>query len=63
MNADSLKKMLENIRDGRMDVEEGINLLKNLPYMDIGDAKIDTHRELRVGYPEVIFAPARPRSR
>ena len=55
MNADALKILLENIRDGKIDIEAGISLLKNLSYVDLGCAKLDTHRELRVGYPEVIF--------
>jgi NCAIR mutase (PurE)-related protein len=59
MNADTLRKMLEDVRDGRIDIEAGINALKDLPYMDIGHAKIDTHRELRVGYPEVIYCPGK----
>lgn len=59
MNTDALKKMLEDIRDGNIAVNEGMALLKNLPYMDLGCAKIDTHRELRVGYPEVIFCPGK----
>ncbi|MBN1380350.1 MAG: nickel pincer cofactor biosynthesis protein LarB [Deltaproteobacteria bacterium] len=59
MNADSLKKILEDIRDGQIDVNAGVDLLKNLPYVDIGHTKIDTHRELRSGYPEVIYCPGK----
>ena len=55
MNTDALKILLENIRDGEIDVEDGISKLRNLSYIDLGCAKLDTHRELRVGYPEVIF--------
>jgi len=33
--------------------------LRNLSYVDLGCAKLDTHRELRVGYPEVIFCPGK----
>ena len=55
MNKDALKILLENIRDGKIDVEAGISRLRNLSYIDLGHAKLDTHRELRVGYPEVIF--------
>jgi len=55
MNADALRVLLENIREGKTAVEEGVSRLKSLSYMDLGCAKIDTHRELRVGYPEVIF--------
>jgi NCAIR mutase (PurE)-related protein len=36
-------------------------LMKTLPYMDLGYAKIDTHREIRVGYPEVIYCPGKTR--
>jgi NCAIR mutase (PurE)-related protein len=55
MNIKALKILLENIRDGKIDVNTGISKLQNLSYIDLGCAKIDTHRELRVGYPEVIF--------
>ena len=59
MNTDALKVLLENIRDGKIDVEAGISKLRNLSYIDLGCAKLDTHRELRVGYPEVIFCPGK----
>ena len=59
MNTDAIKMLLENIRDGKVDIETGISRLKNLSYVDLGCAKLDTHRELRVGYPEVIFCPGK----
>ena len=59
MNTDAIKMLLENIRDGKVDIETGISWLKNLSYVDLGCAKLDTHRELRVGYPEVIFCPGK----
>jgi hypothetical protein len=59
MNTHAIKMLLENIRDGKVDVETGISRLKNLSYVDLGCAKLDTHRELRVGYPEVIFCPGK----
>lgn len=59
MNRNALKVLLENIRDGKIDVEAGISKLRNLSYIDLGCAKLDTHRELRVGYPEVIFCPGK----
>ena len=59
MNTDALKVLLENIRDGKIDIEAGISRLRNLSYVDLGCAKLDTHRELRVGYPEVIFCPGK----
>jgi hypothetical protein len=59
MNTDSLKSLLEDIRVGRLTVDEGTARLKDLSYLDLGCAKLDTHRELRVGYPEVIFCPGK----
>jgi pyridinium-3,5-biscarboxylic acid mononucleotide synthase len=59
MDRDALKEMLEKIKDGRLSVDEGASLLRDLQYLDVGCAKIDTHRELRVGYPEVIFCPGK----
>jgi len=54
-----LREFLEKIRDGRMSIDEGIELFKDQSYLDIGCAKIDTHREKRVGYPEVIYCPGK----
>ena len=51
MDRDELKGFLEKIQNGRMSVDEGISLLRDLQYLDVGCAKIDTHRESRVGYP------------
>ena len=59
MNASLLETLLEDIRDGRLSIEQGVNRLKDLSYLDVGCAKIDTHRELRVGYPEVIYCPGK----
>jgi len=59
MNASLLETLLKDIRDGRLSIEQGVNRLKDLSYLDVGCAKIDTHRELRVGYPEVIYCPGK----
>jgi pyridinium-3,5-biscarboxylic acid mononucleotide synthase len=59
MNADAVRFLLQNIRDGKTDIETGVSRLKDLSYVDLGCAKLDTHRELRVGYPEVIFCPGK----
>jgi pyridinium-3,5-biscarboxylic acid mononucleotide synthase len=55
MNGDALRKLLEEIRNGRLDIEAGVKRLQGISYIDLGCARVDTHRELRVGYPEVIF--------
>src|SRR5437867_3812899 len=48
--------MLRQVRRGRLGVEDAVDRLRNLPYEDLGYAKIDHHRSLRHGLPEVIFA-------
>jgi len=55
MNSEEMKKFLKAIKNGNISIEDGIDKLKDLSYSDLGFAKIDNHRELRVGYPEVIY--------
>ncbi len=52
---DTIKAVLNEIRDGRLDVDTGLEKLRDLPYQDIGHTKIDHHRKLRNGFPEVIY--------
>ncbi|MBI3377337.1 MAG: nickel pincer cofactor biosynthesis protein LarB [Nitrospirae bacterium] len=56
MNNDKIKKILSSVRSGGISVEGAVNKLKHLPYEDISFAKVDHHRHLRQGVPEVIFA-------
>ena len=55
MNVHRLKRLLEGVREGRIEVEEALEELKRLPFEDIGLATIDNHRHLRQGFPEVIM--------
>jgi pyridinium-3,5-biscarboxylic acid mononucleotide synthase len=55
MDEKDLKELLQQIKSGSLSVEEGTEKLKDLPYKEMGFAKIDNHREMRVGYPEVIY--------
>jgi hypothetical protein len=48
--------MFRQIRRGRLSVEDAVDRLRNLPYEDLGYAKIDHHRALRQGFPEVVLA-------
>ncbi|MGL5347919.1 MAG: nickel pincer cofactor biosynthesis protein LarB [Peptostreptococcaceae bacterium] len=50
-----MRKLLESVKNNEIDVDLALNKLKNLPYEDIGYANIDHHREIRNGYPEVIY--------
>ena len=50
-----VRKLLEEIRAGRTTPEEGMTRLAHLPYEELEFAKIDHHRALRTGMPEVIY--------
>ena len=52
---DGLKKLLDEYKSGGVDQQTVLEHLKNLPYEDLGFAKVDHHRQLRTGHPEVIF--------
>jgi NCAIR mutase (PurE)-related protein len=56
MDATSLRKLLQQIKDGRLSPDEGVARLRHMPFEDLGFAKIDHHRRLRSGMPEVIFS-------
>ncbi len=47
--------MLEALQSGRISTEEALEKLRDLPFKDLGHSKIDNHREIRTGYPEVVF--------
>jgi len=55
MDIHILKSLLEQVKDGSVDVDDAMRRLRSLPYEDIGFAKIDNHRHLRTGFPEVVF--------
>lgn len=55
MNLNEIRDLLECIKNGSINIDDGIKQLQDLPFKDLGYAKVDNHRELRVGYPEVIY--------
>ncbi len=55
MDKTSLERLLQQVKDGELEVGDAMDRLKSLPYEDLGFAKLDTHRDLRRGFPEVIF--------
>ncbi|MFB3897757.1 MAG: nickel pincer cofactor biosynthesis protein LarB [bacterium] len=55
MHTESLKAILTQIKSGKLDINQAVDRLRHLPYEDLGFAKLDHHRQLRQGYPEVIF--------
>ena len=55
MQPEKLQALLEAVAQGNLSPEEAMPRLKNLPFEDLGFAKVDHHRGLRKGYPETIF--------
>src|SRR5580658_466762 len=56
MNQDQLRSLLEQVREGAVDVDAAMTRVRHMPFEDLGFAKVDHHRELRHGMPEVILA-------
>jgi NCAIR mutase (PurE)-related protein len=56
MNAEKLKKLFAQVRSGKLSPDDAVERLRHLPFEDLGFAKLDHHRALRQGIPEVIFA-------
>jgi len=52
---DEIKKLLDRLQAGEISADEALAKLGDLPFKDLGHSKVDNHRELRTGYPEVIF--------
>ncbi|RRF94023.1 MAG: nickel pincer cofactor biosynthesis protein LarB [Eubacteriaceae bacterium] len=55
MDQKEVYKLLEQVKSGEISIDQAVLDLKEAPYQDIGYAKIDTHRGLRQGIPEVIY--------
>jgi NCAIR mutase (PurE)-related protein len=55
MNLQQLETLLEQVRDGATPVDSALEKLRQLPFEDLGFAKVDHHRAIRHGMPEVIF--------
>ena len=55
MNKEKLRALLRDHKDGKLSEEEVLQELKYLPFEDLGFAKVDHHRTLRTGFPEVVY--------
>ncbi|MEW6065551.1 1-(5-phosphoribosyl)-5-amino-4-imidazole-carboxylate carboxylase [Desulforamulus profundi] len=55
MGPEELRKLLEGVQTEQISVDRALEQLRRLPYEDLGYAKIDHHRHLRKGFPEVIY--------
>jgi NCAIR mutase (PurE)-related protein len=56
MDEREIRKFLDEFKGGQFTVEQAVERLRNLPFEDLGFAKIDHHRSLRQGFPEVVYA-------
>ena len=54
------REILEQVRSGEISVEEAERFFKKRPFEDMGYAKLDSHREIRSGFPEVIYCSGKP---
>ena len=55
MTVNDLEKLLNDVRSGKKGVSDALSELKYFPYTDLGFARIDHHREVRTGYPEIVY--------
>lgn len=59
MDEKDLRELLDGVSKGRVEVTQALETLKNLPFEDLGFAKVDHHRLLRNGAPEVVYCPGK----
>lgn len=55
VNSEALRKLFQQVRKKQLSLDEAVQKLRHLPFEDLGFAKVDHHRALRQGMPEVIF--------
>lgn len=55
MEKEKIIDLLKKVRAKKLDINDAFNMLRHLPYEDLGFAKVDHHRHMRTGMPEVIF--------
>ncbi len=59
MDESTLEKLLEDFRAGRVERDQVMGRLRQLPFEDLGFAKVDHHRSIRCGFPEVIYCESK----
>ena len=59
MDASTLRALLEQVASGDCTADEAVRRLRRLPYADLGFARIDHHRDLRLGMPEAVYGPGK----
>lgn len=61
MQIEKIEQLLNRYKNGETNLEQALQTLKQLPFEDMGFAKVDHHRALRTGYPEVVFCQGKTR--
>jgi len=61
LTTETIRKLFEDVRAGKISPDAAVARLRHLPFADLGFAKVDHHRTLRVGMPEVIFSERKTR--
>ncbi|HEY8200168.1 MAG TPA: nickel pincer cofactor biosynthesis protein LarB [Actinomycetota bacterium] len=59
MDEPALRALLERLRTGETTVDDVVRALRDLPFADLGFARVDHHRELRLGLPEAVYGPGK----
>ena len=59
MERDRIRDLLKGVREGELDVDQALESLVHLPFVDTEDSRVDTQRSLRMGIPEVVFGPGK----
>jgi NCAIR mutase (PurE)-related protein len=59
MNRDQVRELLERVRSGEVETEEALESLARPTFVDVPGARVDTHRALRAGLPEVVYSPGK----
>src|SRR5206468_12073381 len=59
MDSERLRALLDAVAGGRMTAEDAMARLRDLPYADLGFAKVDLHRAIRAGGAEAVFCPGK----
>lgn len=59
MDRERIEEILRDFKSGRFKLDEALSALTSFPYEDLGFAKLNTHRNLRKGFSEVIFCPGK----
>ena len=59
MDASSLRALIEEVASGACTPDDAVRRLRRLPYTDLGFARVDLHRDLRLGLPEAVYGPGK----